>query len=245
MNETESTDETKGTTSSSKGRLRRNFAGHLRRNLITGSLLLVPIALTYLVVRLIFDVVDGVLGPAIHSIFQRYGLDWNLPGLGVVVVVVLIYLTGFFLANALGRRLVRWSQAAVLRVPLVGTVYAAARKLVESFSGTGQTGFKRVVLVQYPRSGAWSIGFLTGLTKTSEYEQLAVVYVPTSPFPNSGWVAFVPMDQVLDTDISVPTAMQLIFSGGIVSPEGIKTSKLDTETDLAGTLPQGTDKGSG
>jgi uncharacterized membrane protein len=234
MNNTESADKTKGTTSSSKGRLWRNIGSHLRRNLLTGSLLLVPVALTYLVIRLIFDLVDGVLGPAIDSIFHKYGLDWNFPGSGVVVVVLLIYVAGFFLANALGRRLVRWSQAAVMRVPLVGTVYGAARKLVESFSGTGETGFKRVVLVQYPRSDAWSVGFLTGLTKTSEYDQLAVVYIPTSPFPNSGWVALVPVDQVLDTDLSVPTAMQLIFSGGIVSPEGINTAKLEEIVGIAG-----------
>jgi len=113
---------------------------------------------------------------------------------------------------------------------------------VESFSGTGQTGFKRVVMVQYPRLGAWSIGFLTSILKTSEERPLAVVFVPTAPLPNTGWVAVVPLDEVLDTDLSVQTAIQMIVSGGIVSPAVIKTRKLELTASLTSTLPQSTEK---
>ncbi|MFH1140254.1 MAG: DUF502 domain-containing protein [Chloroflexota bacterium] len=242
MNETESPDKTQKTTSRPKGRLRRNIAGHLRRNLITGSLLLVPVALTYLLIRLIFDFVDGVLGPATHWLFQKFGLDWNLPGLGILATVVLIYVAGFFLANALGRRLVRWSQAALLRVPLVGTIYNASRKLVESFSGTGETGFKRVVMLQYPRQDSWTIGFLTGITTALDGRQLVMVYIPTSPTPTSGWLAMVPIEEVYDTDLTVQAAMQLVFSGGIVTPAVIKTRKLELTTSLESTITQRTEK---
>ena len=216
------------------GRLRRKIGAHLQRALIAGTLLLLPVAVTYLVLRLIFDVVDGVLQPGIQVVLDRWDLGaWAVPGLGVAVAVALIYLAGFIFANAVGRRLVGWGQAAILRVPLIGTVYSASRRLIESFSGTSETGFKRVVMVQYPRVGAWSIGFLTAVTTTSDGLRLAVVYIPTAPLPNSGWVAVVPVEEVLDTDLTVPMAMQMVFSGGIVSPDVIKTSKLEETEVLA------------
>jgi len=201
-------------------------------------LLLLPIALTYVILRFIFDVIDGVLQPGIRWVGEWWGQDWTVPGLGVVVAVALIYLAGLFLTNVMGRWLVEGAQRTAQRLPLVGTVYSASRQLVESFSGAKQTGFKRVVMVQYPRMGAWSIGFLTETTMTSEGERLAVVYIPTAPLPNSGWVALVPVEEVLDTDLSVPEAMQMVFSGGIVSPEVIKTSKLEETGALAGTPPE-------
>jgi len=218
-------------------RWRRGIARNLRRNLIAGSLLLIPVALTYLVVRFIFDLVDGVLRPAIQWAFQRAGLDWTIPGLGVVAMVILVYVAGLALANALGRQMLRWSQEALLRVPLIGTLYSAAKKLVESFSGTGETGFKRVVMIEYPRSGAWTIGFLTGITSTS-IGAMAVIYIPTAPTPNTGWVAIVPVEQVLDTDLTVQTAIQLTFSGGILSPATIKIRKLELTAALIGPAPK-------
>ena len=215
------------------GRLRLGIRSHLRKTLLAGSLLLIPVALTYLVLRFIFDVVDGVLQPGVEWALAKGGIDWTIPGLGVVAAVVVIYLAGFLLANAVGRKLVGWAQMATLRVPLIGAVYSATRKLVESFSGTTQTGFKRVVMVQYPRIGAWSIGFLTAITNTSDNKRFAVVYIPTAPLPNSGWVAIVPIEEVLDTDMSVQSAMQVVFSGGIVSPSVIRTRKLAESATLA------------
>jgi uncharacterized membrane protein len=208
------------------GHIWRGLSGNIRRTLVTGSLMLVPVALTYLLLRLIFDLVNGVLQPGVEWVFAQWGLGWTVPGLGVGAAVLLIYLTGFLLANKVGSKMFGWTQAAALKVPLIGAIYSASHKLVGSFSGAGETGFKRVVMVEYPRLGAWSIGFLTAITTTDSSKQLAVVYIPTAPLPNSGWVAIVPVEQVMDTDMSVPTAMQMVFSGGIVSPQAIKTRRL-------------------
>ena len=120
-----------------------------------------------------------------------------------------------------------WARAYLLRIPFVGTIYSANRQLVESFSGTSVTGFKRVVLVQFPRAGSWSLGFLTGITDADGVDRLIMTYVPTAPLPNSGFVVLMPPKDVLDTDLTVPDAMQLIFSGGIVSPRTIRTRKID------------------
>ena len=202
---------------------RRWIAVHLRRAFISGSLLLIPVALTYLLLVFIFDVVNGVLQPAVEEIFAWAGReDWTFPGLGLIAAVILLYITGVVVARGLGIRTVRWVQDAALRVPLIGTIYSASRQLVESFSGTGKTGFKRVVMIQYPRKGFWAIGFLTAITTNNAAERLAVVYIPTAPLPNSGWLALVPFSEVYDTNITAQEAMQFVFSGGIMSPEKIE-----------------------
>ncbi len=221
------------------GRIWRGLSGNIRRTLVTGSLMLVPVALTYLLLRLIFDLVNGVLQPGVEWVFALWGLDWTVPGLGVGAAVILIYLTGFLLANTLGSKMFGWAQMAALRVPLIGTIYSASHRLVGSFSGAGPTGFKRVVMVEYPRLGAWSVGFLTSITTTGDGTQLAVVYIPTAPLPNSGWVAVVPVEQVMDTDMSVPTAMQMVFSGGIVSPHSIKTRRLVEAEEIVEEIVSG------
>ncbi len=203
-------------------RLSRVIGTHLRRAFFAGSLLLVPVALTYLILRFIFDLVDGVLSPSITWVLARFGVTWALPGSGVFVAVLILYVVGFIFANALGRRLVAWGQKALLRVPVIGTVYSATQKLVDSFSGSSTTGFKRVVLIQYPQQGNWTIGFLTSTTTVFD-EPFAVVYIPTAPTPTSGWVALLRMAEVYDTDVTVQVAMQLVFSGGIVTPDNVKT----------------------
>lgn len=207
--------------------IRLALLGHFRKSLVSGLLLLVPVALTYVIVIFLFDLVDGVLRPWIQWILGRFGIEWTLPDPGILAAVVIVYLIGAFAALRLGRRAVDWVRASLLRVPFIGTIYSANRQLVESFSGTSTTGFKRVVLVQFPRAGTWSLGFLTGITDADGVEKLLMTYVPTAPLPNSGFVVLVPPNEVLDTDLSVPDAMQLIFSGGIVSPRTMKTTKID------------------
>lgn len=200
---------------------------HIRGSLVSGSLLLLPVALTYLIVRFVFDLADGVLRPGIEWIVRQFGVDMSLPGPGIVAAVIVVYLIGALVSFRLGRTAVDWARTSLLRIPFIGTVYSANRQLIESFSGTSVTGFKRVVLVQFPRTGTWSLGFLTGITDTDGVEKLIMTYVPTAPLPNSGFVVFMPAQDVLDTNLTVPDAMQLIFSGGIVSPATIKTKTID------------------
>ena len=206
---------------------RKTVLRHIRRSLITGLLVLLPVALTYVIVRFLFDIVDGFLRPWIEWLLERFGIEWSLPGPGVVLAVIIVYLIGAFATFRLGSMVVDWIRKSLLRIPFIGTLYSANRQLIESFSGASVTGFKRVVLVQFPRADAWSLGFLTGLTDAADVEKLIMTYVPTAPLPNSGFVVLMPPEDVLDTDLTVPEAMQLIFSGGIVSPRTIKTRKID------------------
>lgn len=208
-------------------RPRRWMGKHLRRALIAGSLLLVPVALTYLVLVFIYDVVNGVLQPAVERVFSWAGYeDWTFPGLGLIAAVVLFYIMGIVLARGIGVKMVEWVQRATLQVPLIGTIYLAARQLVESFSGSGKTGFKRVVMIEYPRKGFWAIGFLTAITANDAAQPLAVVYIPTAPLPNSGWLAIVPFSEIHDTNVTAHQAMQFVFSGGIMSPAKIEMTEM-------------------
>ena len=203
------------------------MARHIRRSIISGLLLLLPVALTYVIVRFLFDLVDGLLSPWIEWTLGQFGIEWTLPGPGVVAAVVIVYLIGAFATFSLGSIVLDWARASLLRIPFIGMLYSANRQLIESFSGTSVTGFKRVVLVQFPRAEAWSLGFLTGVTDAAGAERLIMTYVPTAPLPNSGFVVLMRPEDVLDTDLSVPDAMRLLFSGGIISPRTISTRKID------------------
>ena len=207
--------------------MRQSLVRHIRRSLISGLLLLLPVALTYVIVRFLFDLVDGLLSPWIQWTLGQFGIEWTLPGPGVVAAVVIVYLIGAFATFSLGSIVLDWARASLLRIPFIGTLYSANRQLIESFSGTSVTGFKRVVLVQFPRAEAWSLGFLTGVTDAAGAERLIMTYVPTAPLPNSGFVVLMRPEDVLDTDLSVPDAMRLLFSGGIISPRTISTRKID------------------
>ena len=190
---------------------------HLRRTTLAGLVILVPVALTYMVLSFLFDAIDGLLQPIISGVSDR-----QLTGLGVVVLVLLMYVFGLLGRSFLGRRVIHYGQQALLRTPVVGTVYSSARQLIESFSQGSQTGFKRVVMIEHPRKEAWSIGFLTGQTTDENGSPLSIVYIPTAPTPNSGWVAVLPSKDVYDTDLTIQTAMKLVLSGGITTPPQIK-----------------------
>ena len=196
--------------------LKALLSGHLRRVMTEGLIIVVPLAITFWVLRLVFNLMDGFLGPVIED---RLGRD--VPGIGIVAIVLLVYVIGqlWELSN-LGKRMIGAIQKWLLSIPIVGAVYSPARQLIDSFSGTSESGFKRVVLIEYPKVGTWMIGFLTATTMTKNGE-MGVVYVPTAPTPNSGWVGVVPIEGIYDVDMSVQQAMSMVLSGGIVTPEEI------------------------
>ncbi|MBM2831771.1 MAG: hypothetical protein HW414_823 [Dehalococcoidia bacterium] len=195
--------------------------GHLRKTLITGLLLLVPLIVTYVVLRLVFFSLDGVLQPGFERLFGV-----RVPGVGLIALLVLMYFIGLLGLYGAGKQLIRLGQRALLGVPVIGMVYSAARQLIESFSGTGQTGFKRVVAIEYPKKGTWAIGFLTGLTSDGAGKSMALIYIPTAPTPNSGWVALLAMEDVYDVDMTVSDAFRLVLSGGIQAPPAIRMRPL-------------------
>lgn len=216
----------------------RKILNAIRRNIVAGLLFLLPIAITYLVLRFLFNTIDGVIYPAIQQVLMNFNPRWarNLPrGAGIAILLIVVYLIGLLGSNIFGRWVGKSIQKLFLRVPIVGIIYSTAKQLIESFSGEGTTGFKRVVMIEYPRVNCWTIGFLTNLTNDGNGKQMALVYIPTTPTPNSGWLAIVPIEDVYDTDLSVQEAMRMVLSGGTVAPQELKKRPaFQTDIDKVG-----------
>ena len=200
----------------------RNIAGHIRSTLVAGVLILVPIAITYVLLMWVFNNIDGLLQPLLERITDRH-----IPGLGLLVLLIIVYLLGLVWTKRLGRRSIRTLQLFLLKIPLIGAIYGPARKLIESFTGDSTAGFKRVVVVEYPKQGTWMIGFLTGISNVVPGTTMGVIYLPTAPTPNSGWVAMVPIQNIYDTTMTVREAMSMVLSGGISSPVQIDLKPMD------------------
>ncbi len=191
---------------------------HIRTTFIAGILIMIPVAVTALILKFVFDFFDGLLEP----LFDQF-IDYQL-GMGIAGLAVIIYLVGLVTTHFLGKRLLQLANSAVERIPIVSGVYRAARQATEVFStvGSGMNGkFSSVVLVEFPGNGLRSIGLVTGKLKDQDGNQLLAVYMPTSPFPTSGFLLILPEDKVTPTDMAVDDAVKLIVSAGVVVPDMI------------------------
>ena len=216
----------------------KRFKSHVSRSLVAGSFIFLPVAITYVLVRWVFDSIDGLLQPLVHEFLGR-----TIPGLGLVSLLFILYLLGLIWRKRLGQRVVRTLQQYLLRLPVVGSVYGPMKKLIESLSSDSTAGFKRVVVVEYPKQDTWMIGFLTSVCRVSTGTIMGVVYLPTAPMPNSGWVTMIPIEKVYDTAMSVQDAMSMVLSGGISSPPDIELTAMDARAatellDLDGAAPR-------
>ena len=195
----------------------------IRNVFVQGLFVVVPIALAFWVLRFVYNIIEGIAGNRINEwIDSSWG--FRIPGIGTLLMILIVFIVGLLLQGRPGRWFVKGFQALLMRIPIVKAIYGPAQQLFDSFTGKSDSGFKRVVLIEYPKAGTWMVGFLTATT-VIDGQEMGVVYVATAPTPNSGWVAVVPIDEVYDIDMSVGDAMNLIFSGGIKAPsEVVKTT---------------------
>ena len=200
------------------------MARHLRVKLLAGLFVIVPLVITYVVLRFLFSYMDGIFQPLL-----REALPFSIPGGGIIILVAIIYLAGLVGTNVIGNRIIKAGQRAILRVPIVSSIYATSKQLIDSFSGSQAHGFTHVVMLEYPGPGLFTIGFMTGSTKNELGETLVLVYIPTAPMPNSGWVALVPRAKVYDTDLTPQAAMRMVLSAGIGGPATINRVDLAAE----------------
>ncbi len=211
---------------------------HVKKKCITGILIVLPLALTILVLNFIFKQVDKFATPYVIKLLKLYGLEITasklnniiLALIGFFLTFIVIYIIGILGSNIIGKRLVNAFDNIMLRVPLIKGIYGGARQLMQSLSVDKMAGFERVVLVQYPRKGIYTIGFATAETseKIKEKIQLELmhIFIPTSPVPASGMLVLIPRKDVIFLDISLEDAFKLIVSGGIVIPEKKKKQPL-------------------
>ena len=191
--------------------------GHLRQRLLVGLLLLIPLAVTYIILRFVFDGIDGLLQPLLVKASGR-----EIPGAGIISLVIIMYVIGLTATSVMGDRLIRVTQGILLRIPLINTVYNPSKQIIDAFAGAGRGTFKKVVMIEYPRLGMWTLAFVMATMKDEEGEDLVVVYIPTTPTPQSGWLGIMKTDQIWETDISVDTAFRIVLSGGVLSPATLR-----------------------
>jgi len=207
-------------------------ARRLQRLFLSGLLTLLPIWLTWIVIKFVFtllsDLSKPLIGPLSVTIANWFPktVNWIHADsvqntIGLVATLVLIVLVGWLARRVLGQRMLGWLEALVLRIPLAGTVYSSARKLLDILQ-TKPDGTQRVVLIDFPHHSMKAVGLVTRVIREhGSGRELAAVYVPTTPNPTSGYLEIVPLDQITPTDWTVDQAMSFIISGGAVAPDSV------------------------
>ncbi len=194
----------------------------VRRYLLAGLLVWIPLGITFLILKLIVDLMDQtlVLLPAAYR--PENLLGFRIPGLGILLTGIVVFVTGMFAANLVGRQLLKAWDAILHRIPVVRSIYGGAKNFTEVLLGDTSQSFKRVVLIEWPRRGVYAIAFVTGsnVDEVSHRtgEDIVSVFVPTTPNPTSGFVFFMPRNDITELDMDVEAAFKLIVSLGVVAP---------------------------
>lgn len=195
---------------------------YLRSYLLAGLVVWIPILVTFAILRFIVDLLDKTMALVPYAYQPAQLIGFNLPGLGVLISLLLLLLTGIVATNLLGQRLVRWSESILERIPLVRTIYNATKQMIQAVVATNSQAFRKVLLIEYPRKGMWSLAFQTG-TAHPEVEQLTgiemvSVFVPTTPNPTSGFLMMVPKSEAIELSMSIDVALKFIISLGVMQP---------------------------
>ncbi len=194
----------------------------LRRYLVAGLLVWLPLGATIFVIRLLVGWMDQSLLLLPERFRPETLLGFHIPGLGVVLSLLILLLTGLVAANLFGRKLVSLWEQLLSRIPLVRSVYSAVKQLVETMFADNGNSFRKVVLVEFPRRGLWTLAFLTseeqGQVQQATGRDVVSVYVPTTPNPTGGYFVLVPREDVREIDLSVDDGLKLLLSMGAVNP---------------------------
>jgi len=195
----------------------------LRRYFLVGLVVIAPVGVTVVVLRWIFETIDAILGEPLQA-----AIGFRIPGLGFVLLGLVVLAVGWIVHNAVGRRLLNWWNDTVGRFPVIGRLYNAASQIVQAVVGDQKRVFKRVVLVPFPSDSLWSVGFVTS-EESGELGRFVGsptcnVFIPTTPNPTTGFMLVVPKDRLVETAMSVEDAVKTIISAGSVLPEVVATA---------------------
>lgn len=216
-------------------RFRIGLFARLKAYFFAGILVTAPIAITAAVAIWFINLVDAQIVPLIPErwnpdtyLREHVGLDIGLPGLGLLVLVSAITLVGAFAAGLVGRIVLRAGDSVLARMPVIRTVYGASKQILETVLQNQSNAFRQAVMIEYPRRGLWTIGFITGETlgevQNLTDDKVVNVFVPTTPNPTSGFLLFVPERDLVVLKMSVEEAVKMIISGGIVAPPERKSA---------------------
>jgi uncharacterized membrane protein len=193
----------------------------LRRYLVAGVLVWLPILATLWIITFIVSLMDSVWLLLPEEYRPERLVGFPLPGLAIVIALAVLLLTGLLVTNLIGRRLVQYWDGLMRRIPLVRSIHGGVKSFAESVFSQSNS-FRKVVMIQYPRVGIWSIGFITAESVAEIGEKTgaphACVYIPTTPNPTSGFIVMLPSTEVVELEMSVDAAMKMIITCGVVMP---------------------------
>jgi uncharacterized membrane protein len=194
---------------------------NIKRYFGTGILITLPVFVTIYILLIVFRLIDGIWGKLINIYIKKH-LGFTIPGIGFILGIITITVIGFIATNFIGKRFFRSLEHWFLKFPLIRQIYPPFRQIMDSIVSKESPAFKKVVLVEYPRKGIWSMGFLTNDSfdeaKKASGNELCHVFIATTPTPFSGFLIMVPKNEVKVLNISIEEGIKLIVSGGIVRP---------------------------
>jgi len=193
----------------------------IRHYFATGLLITLPVFITVYFLFIILRFIDGIFGKLINIYLTKH-LGFAVPGIGIIIGLGIVSLGGFVAANFFGKRIIRALEGWFLKFPFIRQVYPAAKQVIDSFISKDSPAFKKVVLIEYPSKGIWSVGFLTNDSFKEAQEKtgrdLVHVLVATTPSPLTGFLVLIPREDIKILDISIEEGVKLVISGGIVKP---------------------------
>lgn len=207
----------------------------LRRYFVAGLLVWLPLVATYVVLAFSIRLIDRSLLLLPPALRPENLIGFKIPGLGVILTLALVLVTGLIVANFFGRRIVGAWESLLSRIPLVRSVYGAVKQITASLFADASQSFREVVLVEYPRRGLWMLAFVTGDTPKKFQgvvgQDLINIYVPTTPNPTSGFYIMVPPSDVKRLDVPVEVGLKMILSAGVVNPldDPVEAEKMAAE----------------
>jgi len=208
----------------------------MRKYFVTGLLILVPLAITLWVLNLIVGTMDKSLLLLPMAWRPEAVIGFAIPGLGTILTLLIIFLTGLATRNFIGKRVVGLWEAVLRRIPVFNTIYSSVKQVSDTLFSSSGNAFRKALLVQYPRQGSWTIAFLTGAPGGDVRNHLTgdyvSVYVPTTPNPTSGFFLMMPRADTIELDMSVDEALKYVVSMGVVTPEHFEKSALIDPTKV-------------
>ncbi len=192
----------------------------MRSYLFAGLVVWLPIIVTFIVLRFIVELLDQSIALLPHAYQPEQLFGFQFPGFGVIFSLLLLVVTGIVATNILGQRLMRWSEAILDRIPLVRSIYSATKQVMETVFSSNSEAFRKVLLVEYPRKGLWTIAFQTGVANPEVSghtgQEMLSIFVPTTPNPTSGFLMMIEKSSVVELSMSIDDALKLIISLGVM-----------------------------
>ena len=210
----------------------KNIFKHLRTTIFAGILVILPLGITFLVLKFVFNTLDNIIGPLIpHVTIYPFNQEFSIPGLGIIGFFLLLYLIGLITTNVLGRKLVIWGDSLFTTIPVVKNIYSASKQLTDAFSATRKGSFRQAVYVEFPQEGNYMLGFVTNELTVLEDQKRVAVFVPTAFIPPQGFLLFLPREKVLLSPLTIEEAIKAIMSVGIVVPQNLSVLSSDRKSE--------------